>query len=150
MFASRTTKTIEVQDDDGRPIQVTLQKLSARSLEKAREAKSIAQLTAMRPASKDMWAGIREGEAQLEDLKKEIREKKTDDPKARAKARYDSYDREHVIRAGVVRWTAARTFDDGAIGDLDEDTADKLHAAILDLSLPPLDPVEAEAALAKS
>jgi len=149
MFASRVTKEVEVDDGESL-VKVTIQKLSARALDKAREAKSIAQLTAMRPASKDMWQGMRSAEMdRLADELKEKRANEAADPKARARARYDLHDREHVLQAGIVRWTSVTLLSEKALDDLDEATAQKLHEAILDLSLPPLDPVEAEAVLAK-
>jgi len=154
MFASRVTKEVEVEDD-GKPVVVTIQKLSARSLEKAREAKSAAQLAAMRAGGKEMWSGLRSAEVDAVAEKiAEKRAKQATDLKAQRQARYDAHDRDHILRAGIVRWTAERRLKDpddeqDAIGDLDEQTAQKLHEAILDLSLPPLDPVEAEATLAK-
>ena len=149
MFASRVTKDVDVEDGES-VTKVTIQKLSARSLEKAREVKSAAQLTAMRPASKDMWEGLRS--AEVEKLAGELAEKRSKeaaDPKARAKVRYDAHDQAHILRAGIVRWTSTVPLDEKALEDLDEATAEKLHEAILDLSLPALDPVEAEATLAK-
>jgi hypothetical protein len=156
MFASRVTRDVEVEGEGGAAVFVTVQKLSARSLEKAREAKSAAQLASLRAASKDMLQVWRS--AEVEEAAKRLAEKRAQevaDPKARAKARYDAHDREHVLLAGVVRWTAKAPNGEPIpvapehLLDLDEATAQTLHEAILDLSLPPLDPADAEAVLAK-
>jgi len=81
-------------------------------------------------------------------------EKKSSKPKVeptmdeQRKARYTTYDRQLVIQAGVVSWTYPERLSDG-LEDLDEETAQKLHEAILDLSLPPIDPVERDAVHSK-
>lgn len=148
MFASRITKDVEAHDGDTL-VTVTIQKLSGRSLRKAQEAAQAAALLSMRAASKDMlqvW-NSKEVEAAADKLA-EQRKREAADPKARAKARYAAYDRDAILLAGIVRWTANKPVAEG-LEDLDEETSQKLHEAILDLSLPPLDPVEAEAQLAK-
>ena len=65
------------------------------------------------------------------------------------KARYNSYDRESALIAGIVSWTSEVTLEDG-IPDLDEKTGKLLFEAILDLSLPPVDPKEVEERQGKS
>jgi hypothetical protein len=147
MFASRITKDVQCDDGDNAVI-VTIQKLSGRSLEKARDARSAAQIASLRTASKDLLQVMRSD--QLEVAAEQLaarRAKEMTDAKAKAKARYDSFDREHVLNAGVVRWSceSIKKLSPESIGDLDEESAQKLHEAILDLSLPPLDPVLAEA-----
>lgn len=146
MFASRITKDVQCDDGDTAVI-VTIQKLSGRSLEKARDARSAAQIASLRTASKDLLQVMRSD--QLEVAAEQLaarRAKEAADPKAKAKARYEAYDREHVLNAGIVRWSCElrKKLSPEAIGDLDEESAQKLHEAILDLSLPPLDPVVAE------
>jgi hypothetical protein len=149
MFAKRITKDVEVNEGD-KVVSVTIQKLSGRALRHAQEQQTISELTSMRAASRDMWAGLRSAEA--EELAQRVADKKkkeTADPKARAKARYAAHDRTHVLNAGIVRWNASVPLTPESIDELDEETCEKLHEAILDLSLPPLDPVEAEAVIAK-
>lgn len=151
MFASRITKNVEIQDGDDVVI-VTVQKLSGRSLQKAKEAKSAAQLSALRGASKEMLAMFRSPE--LEAAAAQIAAKRgaeASDSKAREQARYDQFDRECVLNAGIVRWSCEDKIklSPEAIGDLDEDAAQRLHAEILTLSLPPLDPSAIEAELGK-
>jgi len=147
MFASRITKNVDVQDGDGVVI-VTVQKLSGRSLQKAREQRSAAQLASLRGASKDMLAMFRSPE--LDVLAAQVK-RQTEDAQARAQARYNEFDREAVLNAGIVRWSCEDRIklSPEAVADLDEDTAQKLHAEILDLSLPPLDPAVLEAELGK-
>jgi xanthine dehydrogenase iron-sulfur cluster and FAD-binding subunit A len=142
MFASRIQDNVEVK---GGTI-VTVRKLSGRSLEKAREAKSSSQLASLSNASGELIRAMRSdaierAAAQLAAK----REAEANDPKARAKARYDAHDREVVLNAGIVRWSCEEKVNPDNIADLDEDVAQQLHEAILDLSLPSLDPVEAEA-----
>lgn len=59
-------------------------------------------------------------------------------------ARYASYDREIVLRAGVKSWTVDAKLPE-AVDTLDEETAEQLHRAIVDLSLPLLEPGAEEA-----
>lgn len=57
--------------------------------------------------------------------------------------RYGHYDQETVLRGGI-RSSSDEKEPDRLIADLDEPAADKLHRAILDLTLPPVDPSETE------
>lgn len=148
MFASRITKDIDIQDGDS-VVVVHVQKLSGRALQNARDARSTAQLAALRGASKDMLAMIRSPEldAAAEAVAAK-RKAEAADPKLRTKARYGEYDRWTVLTAGIVRWSADVPLPAG-VDDLDEPAAQTLHEAILDLSLPPLDPAVIEAELGK-
>jgi hypothetical protein len=143
MFASRVTKDVQVED-----VVVTIQKLSGRSLDKAKDARSAAQLGSLRAASKDLLQVMKSDqvEAAAEKLAAQ-RAKEATDLKAKARARFDAYDREHVLLAGIVRWSCEATvrFCPDAVADLDEESAQLLHEEILTLSLPPVDPVEAAA-----
>ena len=143
MFASRVTKDVQVED-----AVVTIQKLSGRSLDRAKDARSAAQLGSLRAASRDLLQVMKSDqvEAAAEKLAAQ-RAKEQADPKAKAQARFEAYDREHVLLAGIVRWSceAAVHLSPESIGDLDEQAAQQLHEEILTLSLPPVDPVEAEA-----
>jgi hypothetical protein len=143
MFASRVTKDVQVES-----VVVTIQKLSGRSLDKAKDARSAAQLGSLRAASKDLLQVMKSDqvEAAAEKLAAQ-RAKEVTDLKAKARARFDAYDREHVLVAGIVRWSceAETRLSPEAVGDLDEETAQLLHEEILTLSLPPVDPVEAAA-----
>ena len=151
MFASRITKNVDIQDGDV-VVVVTVQKLSARSLQKAREARSAAQLYSLRGASKDMLQMFRSPE--LDAAAEKIasrRAAEANDPEARARARYEQFDREAVLNAGIVRWSCEDRIrlSPEAVSDLDEDSSEKLCREILDLSLPPLDPAVTEAELGK-
>ena len=151
MFASRITKDVDIQDGDS-VVVVTIQKLSGRSLQKAREARSAAQLSALRGASKDMLQVFRSSE--LDQAAEQLaakRAREANDPEVRRLARYNDFDRECILNAGLVRWSCQDkvALSSESIADLDEDTAQRLHTAILDLSLLPLDPAMAEAELGK-
>lgn len=135
MFASKVTS--QVVFDDG---VVNIRKLSARSLEKASEARqiSVSQLSrSMGPELMRAFATPTEDRTKVEPSLEE-----------RTRARYATYDRQSVLQAGVVSWTYDTKVAEG-LDDLDEESAQKLHEAILDLSLPPLDPVEREAVHSK-
>lgn len=142
MFASRITRDVEVGDG----AVVTIRKLSGRSLEKAREAKSAQQLGSLRNASKELLQAMRSSEIDAAAAQLAARrEAEAGDAKLRAKARYDAHDREAVLNAGIVRWSAQEPVNPDNIMDLEEGIAQRLHEAILDLSLPPLEPSVAEA-----
>ena len=117
---------------------VTIRKLSARSLERASDARQIGVAESMRKMGGDVLKSLRE----LEQPKKE--EPKKLDPEAAKKARYASYDRGTVLVAGIVRWSYGEVETD-PLSQVDEQAAEEIHEAILDYSLPPLDPEEHEA-----
>lgn len=141
MFASRVTKSITIDGDDGE-VPVVIQKLSARSLEKASDARQGAVAASSKRLGADMIRAFRE--TALAEKKAEA----IDLEKAR-KERYAMYDREAVIQAGVKSWALDVSVAE-AMPDLDEITVKTLHEAILDLSLPPIDPEELKAAQGKS
>jgi len=140
MFASRTKKTVEV---DG--VNVVIRKLSARSLEKAVEARQIASAQLAQTFGPDLMRVFREGEAP----QKLVADDEDVSPEMREQARLAMYDRAAVLVAGVESWDAR---DEGGkpitvsagLDDLDESAATTLHKAILDLSLGPSDPKLAE------
>lgn len=138
MFASECRKDVEVGDE-----RVAIRKLSARTLEKARQNRAAVQVKALRDMGGDVVKAMKSDSVeaiaqQLDALKK--------DPDAVRRQRYDAYDQETVLTAGVVSWTHSKALSPDSLADLDEETAALLHEAILDLSLPPLDPAEKEKA----
>jgi hypothetical protein len=141
MFASKTVAQVVFPDGA-----VNIRKLSALSLEKASAARqiSVSQLSrSMGPELMKAFAGGGD-----DDEKKSSKPKVEPTMDEQRKARYTTYDRQLVIQAGVVSWTYPERLSDG-LEDLDEETAQKLHEAILDLSLPPIDPVERDAVHSK-
>lgn len=138
MFASDCRKPVEVGD-----VQVTIRKLSARVLERAREARSAAQVKSLRDLGPEMVKVMKSDglEAVAQELKR--------DESAVKRQRYGAFDRQTVLAEGIVSWTHSRPLDSAAIADLDEETAELLHEQILELSLPPLDRAESEAVEAK-
>jgi len=135
MFASQVTKAVQVGD-----VEVVIRKLSGRSLDKARDAKQIASATQIRAFGGDVLKALRDDTVTLavESLRS-----KAEDAEAKRKAIYASVDRDTVLTQGIVSWNASRKLTPEAIADLDEDSANALHEAIMDLSLPPKDVVEA-------
>jgi len=125
MFASATKKTITVDD-----IAVVIQKLSARSLDKANEARQIAVGAVTKQLGAEFLRSIREDR---KDQKDDAPVEKT--PEQKRKERYASYDRETVLQMGVVEWDNPTPLREG-LADLDENAATTLYEAILELSLP--------------
>jgi hypothetical protein len=128
MFASNVKGSIELEDGDSK-VTVTIKKLSARALDQAREARITQATRRAREVGADLIASMRSAQTPpvTTPTAEQLRE-----------ARYDLYDRDVVLRAGVVAWTHATPLAVG-LEDLDEPSAVKLSQAILDLSLPPLD-----------
>lgn len=135
MFASQVKSTVDV---DG--VSVTIRKLSARSLEAAAEARTAANLAQVKAMGGDILKALRDAE--------DPRSSASPDLETRRLARYRVYDRAAVLRAGIAGWSAPEKVET-AVDDLDEAAAELLHRAILDLSLPPIDPHEQQAAEGK-
>lgn len=149
MFASKVTDKVEINDGED-VVVVVIRKLSASSLKKAAEAKQIEVGAFARNMGKDMLSIIREESAAREQKKAEAVTPETEKtPEQKREERYSSFDRDFVLKAGIQSWTASTKLSPAAIEDLDEEAADKLHRRIVDLSLPLIDPAEAEAAQAK-
>lgn len=151
MFASRVTKNVTIERPEGAVV-VTIRKLSGKSLTLAGQQQGIAKARAAGAIGGDALTAF----MQMESLKEAAAAGKPApdaDPELRARARYAEYDREAVLQAGIVSWTPADptapelpTVNPDAIADLDEDVAALLHREVLDLSLPPIDKAEREAA----
>ena len=143
MFASRVTKNVVLNDGDFE-VTVTIQKLSARALEKAREARTISQAAPLRAMGGEILRAVRD-ESSLDEASKALKAKRATLEGAK-KERYDAHDRALVLQAGIVRWASSmpdlKRLSPDAIDDLDEESAQKLHEEIIDLSLPPIDEEE--------
>jgi hypothetical protein len=146
MFASKVQKDVTVGEGEAAVI-VTIRKLSGRSLEKASEARQIGVAQGMKSMGGDILRTLRDLEEA--DKKSGAESPEKPDYAAATKKRYATYDRATVLVMGVVRWTAEPKVGAQALDDLEEDAAQKIHEAILDLSLPPLDPAEFKAAQGK-
>lgn len=128
MFAS--TKLQEVAFGDER---VTVKKLNHVALTAAREEKGRQQIRGLRDLGGDLLKVIRE-----ENKNQKAAEESPDEATAR-KARYDAHDRRTVLLSGVVSWTMGPQVTVEKLDDLEEDVAQKLFEAIVDLSLGPID-----------
>lgn len=133
MFASRVKKTVTITDGD-ETVDVVIRKLSARSLDAAEEAAQARAIKKSRDAGGELVKAFRETATV-----------RPADAAARTLSRYRAYDPDTIVRAGVESWTSKVPVETG-VQDLDEEAREKLHREILDISLPPLDPAEAEAA----
>jgi len=128
MFASRVTKQIEIKDGADKGF-VTIRKLSAKSLEKAREARQMAAAALTSKFGADLIRAFRE--TNKEEREAQVVEVAVVDPNAR----YAEFDRDTVLTQGVVSWTFKDSLREG-LADLDEPTAELLFHAIVDLSAP--------------
>jgi len=129
MFASRTKKTIEIED-----IVVVVRKLSANSLRKASEARQGVVTSRIRGMGAEVLKMFREMPASELAQARVIQDNR--------QARFSTYDRDSILLSGIDSWSAEEKLGPESIADLDEAAAQLLYEAILDLSLPPLDPVE--------
>jgi len=129
MFASQIQKEVVLEGDE----RVTIRKLSALTLDKARAAKQADQAKVLRNYGGDLLKAIRSDS--LEDVAAAVAAKRAD-PVVQRAAHYDEFDREVVLNAGIVSWTSDRKVNPESVGDLDEPSAQKLHEAIVDLSVP--------------
>jgi hypothetical protein len=139
MFAG-VTDTVTVNDPIVGEQVVTIQKLSWKTLEKASDIQTERGLAHTVKLGANMAQVIQDrldAQAKTDLTPEEQLEQKR-------QARYRNYDRDHIVRAGVKSWTAPPKLP-AALETLDEETADILYRAIIDLSLPPLDPAVAEA-----
>lgn len=133
VFASRVKKQVALGEGD-QVVVVTIRRLSGKSQEKAAEARQIAQIAKARSAGADLVKLFRE----LENVKSEL----PTEPVARAKARYDLYDRDTVLTAGIEDITPRPLKKDGkthmslaeSIDDFDDEARETVHRAIIDFS----------------
>lgn len=152
MYASETTDTVTIPAKAG-PVVVTVQKLNWKSLKKAAQIRydeSIAQSTriaAMR-SGPTLLAAMAARAVDRQDVPKEGAEVPPPTPaeleKAR-EARYRLYDQQTVLEDGIQASTDGKPIAK-LIADLEEASADRLHRAILDLTLPPIEPGAQETA----
>ncbi len=152
MFASRVQRdiTVKVLDPENvaflgaDEIPVTIRKLSAASLERARIQNTIANAPPLRAMGGDLVKTL--SSPGLDEAAKELAAKRAT-PEGRRAARYGAFDCESVLVAGVVRWGCEDKvkLSPQALSELDEPSARQIHEAILDLSLPPIDPTEGAA-----
>ena len=126
MFASRITATVSLADDHS----VTIRKLSATTLDKARDARSADQAKTLRNYGGDILKAIRSEEVNTAAAAKP-------EVKVDAKvAHYATFDRELVLNAGIVSWTVPEKVNPDNVSDLDEPSAKAIFEAIIDLSSP--------------
>lgn len=127
MFADECQFTVEISIGTA-----TCRKLSHRALRKASDMHTAEQMKNVREMGGDVFKALQTAEDT----------RSTQDPAKARRRRFAGYDRDAVLAAGVVTWTAPRKLADG-LPELDEADARALFEAIMDRSLPPTDP-EAE------
>ena len=132
-------KTVTVGEDS-----YGIRKLSWKSLSKAEEARTIAQIGNMRALGGELLKALRSEEVQA--AAKLAASEAVAEEKAAAnatKARYDAYDQERILSLGVESKNGV-PFKPEEVDELDKVTAEILHRAIVDLSDPLPEVVEAE------
>lgn len=139
MFASKITGQVVITSH-GREITVAIRALAGKALRKASEARELAAARAAGSIGVDA----------LQALRAANKASGTAAAPLTAEQRYALYDVDTVLAAGVTGWSAVDD-EDKAIGvctetlaDLEADAETQLHRAILDLSLPPIDPKAVE------
>lgn len=160
MFASRFKKEVRVEVEPDVYEVVTIRKLSGVSLEKAAEAHRMTVIQTVKVYGSELLGFARERSAELKERKAAEAEaapapvpvpvpepepvvELTPEQKAAAlkvqqEARYGEYDKQLVLQAGIVSWTAPEKVNPENIADLDEKVSTLLFREILDASLPPL------------
>jgi hypothetical protein len=121
IFASYVTRTVQLPFDE--PHTVTIQKLSGKALQAARQASIAASMQLVKA-----MGGAAIGR-ELADVP----------PEAVAAAQTDpvrQYDRPTVLAKGVTSWSYPDPPTPDRLDDLDEQAADFVFRAILDLTLP--------------
>ena len=121
IFASYVTRTVPLPFDE--PHTVTIQKLSGKALQAARQASIAASMQLVQA----MGGAV---------IGRELAEVP---PEAVAAAQADpmrQYDRPTVLAKGVKAWTYSEAVTPATLDDLDEQAADFVCRAILDLTLP--------------
>lgn len=146
MFAKLEQRDVKVGEET-----VTIRKLSGKVLGRARVARRADQVQSMRDIGADLIKAFREGRDAAKEEREAARAASVAPPEPSAeelaKARrltFDDYDREIVLTAGIVRWTAKVAVNAESIGDLDEETAKLLSDEILDLSVPQVNQAEVQ------
>lgn len=146
MFASKTTSTVTLHDDAFGDVVVTIQKLSGHALEEAEKIRSDeSMILALKMQSAMAVPALAEAVAARVAMKASAPDQPAAavDVQLRCEQRYKQYDRNTVVRSGVRSWlsTAKEKLPSVQIGvqDLDDASAEQLHRAILDLTLPAID-----------
>lgn len=138
MYASQVKKQVRVGEHT-----FDVRKLSWKSLKKARDARSIDQAAHLRALGGEIMRALHNPTVNSDLAKAEANvAAQRADPKAREKARYDSYDRETVLVAGVERIDGEPVVLE-RLNDIDEDVSEQVFYAIVDLSDPPAEVTEA-------
>jgi hypothetical protein len=141
MFAGKLD-TVVINDDELGEVRVSIRKLSDKSLRKAAEARSIEQAVALKTMGGEIFRVLQSKE--LDAVAEKV--SKPDAEKLRQE-RYSRYDRDYILQAGVESWSCQATYPltPETLQKLDPPTATKLHEAIVDWTLGPVDEDEAAA-----
>jgi hypothetical protein len=131
IFASYVTRIVPLPMDD--PHTVTIQKLSGKALAAARQARIAASLDLIRSLG-DAAGAFRSELTAGGDGAAAITADGDDDGRPDLSRKYD---RSTVLVKGVTAWTYTEPLTPDRLDDLDDQAADYLFRAILELTLPP-------------
>lgn len=140
MFSGKL-KAVLVEDDELGPGQVSIRKLSRRTLRRAATNKSIDQAGNLKALGGDVVKALNSKE--LEEIQKRLKAAKKTAEELR-KERYASFDEDVILDAGIESWTYPVKVDAASIEKLDDESAKKLFEEIVDFSCGPIDEAEAE------
>lgn len=142
-FVKNLTTVIHVEGGT-----VTVGKLSAKSLDKAREAEQINSARRVGQMSEGAVRGLF-GTPEARQAAADMAAGRKPDYETAKRARYGQYDRGLVLLQGIRSWTFDEPPGQDPADQVDDETAQKIHEGILDFSLRPLDPAEYETARGK-
>jgi hypothetical protein len=131
IFASYVTRTVELPFDE--PHTVTIQKLSGKALAAARQARVAASMDLVKTMG---GAAFGRELAQLTTANDGLAAAIEQETTANQTDPVRLYDRSTVLAKGVKAWTYSEAIAPDRLDDLDEQAADFLFRAILDLTLP--------------
>jgi hypothetical protein len=125
IFASYVTRTVPLPFDE--PHTVTIQKLSGKALQAARQAQVTASMAFVKAMGGAAF-GRELADVGAEAVAAEVDRRQADPAR--------QYDRPTVLAKGVKAWTYSEAVTPAALDDLDDQAADFLFHAILELTLP--------------
>lgn len=135
MFASQVKGQVVIPSSgpDEVDVIVYIRKLSARSLEKAREAKLGESFNIAKKMGADLVKAFNSQEVTEAALARNAAKEKGERPEDK----YDGYDRFTVLKSGIDHWSLTDKDPklDSVLDDLDEESVERIFRAIIDLSV---------------
>jgi hypothetical protein len=114
-------------------VRYTIRKLGWKTLERARDSASLHTLGELRAMGGDVLKALR---SEAGDEARKIVGKQKEEAEAKRRARYIAFDRSVLLEVGLKSWSLPGEISAETINELPADHAEKLHEAIVDLSVP--------------